>query len=84
MDTSYYVVARYMFHQETAFAFVTLLCIVMSVMLSLFTLYHLWLASTNVTTNERYKRAALQSYYEDRVELLKSWKERFSEFKATD
>ena len=73
VDTTLWVIARYLFNLEMPFAFVTILCLCMSVMLSLFFLYHLWLAMTNVTTNERYKKAALQGYYEDKLEFLQHW-----------
>jgi len=46
-------------------------------MLSLFSAYHLWLAMTNVTTNERYKRATFLNYYEDKLEFLNDWKKEY-------
>jgi hypothetical protein len=55
IEATLWIVLRYLFDQEIAFAFVTILCIAMSLMLGSFTAYHLWLAMTNVTTNERYK-----------------------------
>ena len=74
-----YIVYRYLFDTETLFSFVTVLCISMSILLSLFTLYHLWLASTNVTTNERYKRATFLNYYDDKLEFLTDWKKDFND-----
>lgn len=68
---------RYLFDQEFAFAFVTILCITMSIMLSLFFAYHLWLAMTNVTTNERYKNAALFAYFTEKLDFLNFWKQNF-------
>ena len=75
MEPTYWIVLRYLFDTEFAFAFVTILCITMSIMLSLFFSYHLWLAMTNVTTNERYKYAALFSYFHDKLEYLNNWKD---------
>ena len=46
-------------------------------MLSLFFAYHLWLAMTNVTTNERYKNAALFAYFTEKQEFLNYWKQNF-------
>jgi len=79
VESTPYIVYRYLFDTETLFAFVTILCIAMSVMLGLFTMYHLWLAMSNVTTNERYKRAAFLNYYEDKLEFLKDWKANFDD-----
>ena len=83
MEPSLYIVYRYLFDTETLFAFVTVLCISMSILLSLFTIYHLWLASANVTTNERYKRATFLNYYEDKLEFLKDWKKDFDDKSIT-
>ncbi len=70
VEASTFIVLRYLFDSETPFAFVVILCICMSIMLSCFTIYHLWLAMTNVTTNERYKRASFLGYYTDLLEYL--------------
>ena len=61
-----------------------LVCIVMGAMLTFFSGYHLYLASTNQTTNERYKRAALMSYYSDKEEVLNSMKENKEDFKLSE
>jgi len=37
------------------------------------------LAMKNVTTNERYKRAALLNYFDDKLEFLKTWKKHFDD-----
>ena len=74
-----YIVYRYLFDTETLFAFVTILCLAMSLMLGGFTMYHLWLAMTNVTTNERYKKAAFLNYYEEKLDFLKEWKTHFDD-----
>lgn len=54
---SWSLIFRYLFGQETAFVFVTILCIVMAVMLWLFFFYHCYIAGENLTTNERAKKA---------------------------
>jgi len=82
VEPSAYIVYRYLFDSETLFAFVTILCIAMSVMLSLFTLYHVWLASTSVTTNERFKNAAFLNYYDDKLEFLNDWKKNYETFEV--
>ena len=83
VEQSAYIVYRYLFDSETLFAFVTILCIAMSVMLSLFTLYHIWLASTSVTTNERYKSAGHLNYFDDKLELLSDWKKSYETFEVS-
>ena len=70
VETTPYIVMRYLFYQELPFAFIVIVCITMGTMLLFFTIYHLWLAVTNITTNERYKRAALMNFYFDKLELL--------------
>ena len=72
-----WVVLRYLFDQESPFAFVTILCICMSVMLTLFFIYHLWMALKNTTTNERAKRSDLIYYFERKANLLQEWKDQF-------
>ena len=49
----------------------------MSFMLGGFFLYHLQLATTNVTTNERYKQSALLHYYQDKLGFFNHWKEHY-------
>jgi len=73
IEPSYFVIMRWLFDKETPFAFVTILCIVMSFMLSLFFLYHLWMATSGVTTNERSKKSDLRFYLETRIEYLETW-----------
>ena len=77
LDPTIWIVFRYLFDQEFAFAFVTILCIAMMIMLSGFFAYHLWLAMTNVTTNERYKYAAMFAYFTEKLDYLNFWKENF-------
>jgi palmitoyltransferase len=64
------LIFRYLFGQETAFAFVTILCSVMSLMLTAFFFYHMYMASCNATTNERVKRADFTYYFQEKEKLL--------------
>lgn len=75
IEPGLYVISRYLFYSETAFAFVTILCICMGIMLTGFGLYHVNLAMNNVTTNESYKRAAFETYFEEKIDFLEQWKE---------
>lgn len=74
VKATYYIIGRYLLNQESFFAFVTILCILMSIMLSLFCIYHVWLAIIDITTNERYKRSAYIHYYNDKLDFLTNWK----------
>lgn len=74
VDTGIYVISRYLFYSETAFAFVTILCICMGIMLLFFGIYHINLAMNNVTTNESYKRSAFETYFEEKLDFLDQWK----------
>ena len=74
VETTLYIIFRYLFYTETPFAFVTILCVTMGCMLTVFTIYHVNLACNDVTTNERYKSAAFNNYYTDKVEFLNKWK----------
>jgi palmitoyltransferase len=74
IETNLYVILRYLFYSETAFAFVTILCICMGIMLLCFGLHHLRLAMNNVTTNESYKRSAFMSWFEEKLDFIEQWK----------
>ena len=52
---------------------VLLLCIVVTVMLILFTAYHLWLISLGTTTNEKIKSSQMIWYLEKLIKFLKKW-----------
>ncbi|CDW87623.1 dhhc zinc finger domain containing protein [Stylonychia lemnae] len=84
ISPSLYIVCRWLFDQETPFAFVTILCIVMSFMLTLFFLYHLYMATSGTTTNERSKRSDFSYYFETKVEYLEEWKANFEKFEVKD
>ena len=47
-------------------------------MLSLFFLYHLFMATQGTTTNERAKRSDFLFHFENKLEYLQKWKEDFS------
>lgn len=72
---------KYVCYQEFAFSFIVLVCIVMGTLLTFFSAYHLMLACSSQTTNERYKRAALMSFYHDKQQLLKGLLENPADFK---
>jgi palmitoyltransferase len=57
---SFAVVLQFLMFQHWGVFAVALLCGVMAIVLLGFTVYHLWLASRNVTTNESYKWADLK------------------------
>lgn len=84
VETTFYTVVKYVCFQEFAFSFIVLVCIVMGALLTFFSAYHLMLASSSQTTNERYKRAALMSFYHDKKELLKGLQENPTEFKLAE
>ncbi len=73
IEPSYYILFKYLFDQETPFAFVTILCVVMSIMLGLFFGYHFMLAMTGVTTNERAKRSDFKFLHETKIEYFELW-----------
>ena len=75
MEPGHTLIFRYLFSKETAFAFVTILCLVMAVMLSIFFLYHLYMVSFDLTTNERAKHADFNYYFKQKKECLKNWLE---------
>ena len=53
----------------------TVLCVCMSVMLTVFFLYHVWMALKNTTTNERAKKSDIKYFYERRMLILEEMKE---------
>mmetsp|Transcript_45087 Transcript_45087/g.32955 ORF Transcript_45087/g.32955 Transcript_45087/m.32955 type:complete len:87 (+) Transcript_45087:429-689(+) len=63
VEGNFWVIFRYLFEHELWFAFVTLLCGLMVVMLSLFFLYHFLFAISNSTTSERAKRSDMKAFY---------------------
>jgi hypothetical protein len=73
VSASYWIIFRWLFDIETPFAFVTILCAVMSVMLTLFFLYHLIMALSNATTNERSKRSDIVFFLQTKIEYLEYW-----------
>ena len=72
LDADYWVVFSYLFDNETPFAFVTILCGVMSIMLSGFFFFHLYMALQGTTTNERIKRSAVIETYLRKGHVLES------------
>lgn len=81
METTPYTVVKYVCYQEFAFAFIVLVCIVFGTLLTFFSGYHWMLAASSQTTNERYKRAALMSFYHDKQQLLRGLQDDPAEFK---
>ena len=52
---------------------VEILCIVVTVMLWLFFLYHMWLVKKGYTTSENFKASNVEYHLENYVEFLKKW-----------
>jgi hypothetical protein len=65
---------------ETPFAFVVVLNGAMSVMLTFFFLYHVYMALQNATTNERAKKSDLLMLNGNKMETLKNWSAKFGAF----
>lgn len=77
VEPTYWIVLRYVFDLETPFAFATILCGVMSVMLNLFFGYHVYMAIQNTTTNERAKKSDFKMYFNKKIELCEEWEKNF-------
>jgi hypothetical protein len=58
------IVLQYLMHQDGLLVAIFLLCAVMGFVLVFFTGYHIWLASTNVTTNETFKYSEARDAFE--------------------
>ncbi|KAL3661315.1 hypothetical protein V7S43_013520 [Phytophthora oleae] len=56
------VVVRYLIHEEAAITVLFVLCIGMGFALVCFSTFHVYLVSSNLTTNEFFKRRKLQSH----------------------
>eukprot|EP00347_Sterkiella_histriomuscorum_P016464 403353078 len=80
IEPTLWIIMKWMFDQETPFAFVTVLCTVMSFMLGLFFLYHFYMATQGTTTNERSKRSDFKFYFETKKEYLEEWKKDYGVF----
>jgi hypothetical protein len=60
---SYLTIFKYLFFQETMFVFITLLCTIMGLTLTLFILYHLSMVRVDVTTNEKMKISDFKAFF---------------------
>lgn len=72
-----------MYH-EHAFSFVVLLCAVVSVMLLIFFVYHMFMVKNGLTTNEKIKYSQVDFYLGKCEAFLTKWialKEKEEEFK---
>ena len=56
----------------------------MSFMLTLFFLYHLYMATSGTTTNERSKRSDYKFHYEIKIEILNDWRDNYDSFKLNE
>jgi hypothetical protein len=68
VSSSYWILFQYLMQAHFAECSIWLIAAVMSVALSLFTLYHVWLTSRGLTTNESYKWDAIQRWHKIRVQ----------------
>jgi hypothetical protein len=68
VPSSYWILFQYLMQAHFAECSIWLIAAVMSVALSLFTLYHVWLTSRGLTTNESYKWDAIQRWHKARVQ----------------
>eukprot|EP01017_Pseudomicrothorax_dubius_P035436 TRINITY_DN4959_c0_g1_i3.p1 TRINITY_DN4959_c0_g1~~TRINITY_DN4959_c0_g1_i3.p1 ORF type:complete len:341 (-),score=71.14 TRINITY_DN4959_c0_g1_i3:35-1057(-) len=64
---NFMVVAKYLLYNYTPFMFMTILCTIMGLTLTLFEFYHFSLVQRGVTTNERIKISSFISYYSKAV-----------------
>jgi palmitoyltransferase ZDHHC4 len=71
IGASRYIIFQYMFSRHLAEAAVLLIMLVMSVALGLFLLYHCWLTSRNLTTNESYKYDQIMRWYKRELRRYK-------------
>jgi DHHC palmitoyltransferase len=70
VKATYTIVLQYLMHHDGLLVAVFLLCAVMGLVLVFFSGYHLWLAGTNVTTNETFKYSDARDAYE---RALRRW-----------
>jgi len=56
---TYYTIFQYLIQRYGGFFFVSVLCVIMCIALTLFYIYHLTLVSSGFTTNEKIKRSNL-------------------------
>ena len=66
-------VFNWIMYHENAFSFVVLLCMVCSVMLLFFFLYHMWMIKNGLTTNEKVKHSQAKYYLERSESFLVEW-----------
>lgn len=57
MDSTLVIVLKYLFVKYTIFIFMVVLCSIMGVTLAIFLVYHLTMVSSDMTTNEKFKKS---------------------------
>jgi palmitoyltransferase ZDHHC4 len=67
MDATWLLIGQYLLHHEMQLAMIFILCVVMGLLLTGFTMYHLFLLQLNITTNESYKYSDAKEYYLDAI-----------------
>merc|ERR1712178_413583 len=67
---SYMVIFQYVMNLDGSFGFVVMICVMMSVMLTVFFGYHFYIAMSAATTNERQKTADFGAYLKVKLMYL--------------
>ena len=75
LDADFWVVLQYVGQQDGSFMGVVLLCVAVAVMLHCFYIYHFWLISKGLSTNEQDKRVKTRTFLEKYLVTLKKYEQ---------
>ena len=78
LDADFWVILQYVGQQDGSFMGVVLLCVAVAVMLHCFYIYHLWLVSKGLSTNEQDKRVKTRTFLERYLITLKKYETHYS------